>query len=202
MEFFDARSLRLQPKCLHAKEATIWAKSLRSLARLIEETIFACLERTAKTPHGSLGAGQRCDSSACSEDIRCRGRSVGTRFEEILPSAERCDQKSVFLGAPLSRCYHEGGMQRRLSARSSGVVESSRSGGGSDSELNHVRTLWTNHGRGRTCSGVSYSDTATTRSADQLEHCSDRGCTGDPVQSRIDHLGCLMGIDSISGQRS
>src|SRR6266478_393974 len=29
-------------------------------------------------------------------------------------------------------------MQRRLSARSSGVVESSRSGGGSDSELNHV----------------------------------------------------------------
>jgi hypothetical protein len=31
---------------------------------------------------GSLGAGKRCDSSACSEVIRCRGRSVGTRFEE------------------------------------------------------------------------------------------------------------------------
>src|SRR5580704_11641727 len=31
--------------------------------------------------------------------------------------------------------------KRRLSARSSGVVESSRSRGGSDSELNHVRTL-------------------------------------------------------------
>src|SRR5271165_1671272 len=62
----------------------------------------------------------------------------GTRSEEILPSPERCNQKSVFLGAPLSRCYHQGGMQRRLSARASGVVESSRSGGGSDSELNHV----------------------------------------------------------------
>src|SRR5271165_1240992 len=91
--------------------------------------------------HGSIGDGKRCDSSACSEDIRCRGRSVGTRSEEILPSPERCNQKSVFLGAPLSRCYHQGGMQRRLSARSSGVVESSRSGGGSDSKLNHVRTL-------------------------------------------------------------
>src|SRR5580693_1840150 len=97
--------------------------------------------RAAKTPRGSLGAGKRCDSSACSEDIRCRGRSVGTRFEENLPSPQRCNQKSVFFGAPLSRCYHQGGMQRRLSARSSGVVESSRSGGGSDSELNHVRTL-------------------------------------------------------------
>src|SRR6202035_5594872 len=95
------------------------------------------MERAAKTPHGSLGDGKRCNSSACSEDIRCRGRSVGTRFEEILPSPERCNQKSVFLGAPLSRCYHQVGMQRRLSARSSGVVESSRSGGGSDSELNH-----------------------------------------------------------------
>src|ERR1700676_3593964 len=38
----------------------------------------------------------------------------------------------------LSTCYHQGGMQRRLSARSSSVVESCRSGGGSDSELNHV----------------------------------------------------------------
>ena len=37
-----------------------------------------------------------------------------------------------------NKCYHQGGMQRRLSARSSRVVESSRSGGGSDSELNHV----------------------------------------------------------------
>ena len=96
------------------------------------------LERAAKTSHGSLGGGKRCDFSACSEDIRCRGRSVGTRFEEILPSPERCNQKSVFLGWPLSRCYDQGGMQRRLSTRSSSVVEGSRSGGGSDSELNHV----------------------------------------------------------------
>jgi len=44
-----------------------------------------------------------------------------------------------------------------------------------------------------------------SRSADQLEHCSNRGCTGDPVQSRIEatHLGCFaLGIDSILGQRS
>ena len=66
------------------------------------------------------------------------GEVLENASEEILPSPERCNQKSVFLGAPLSRCYHQGGMQRRLSARSSGVVESSRSGGGSDSELNHV----------------------------------------------------------------
>src|ERR1700732_657441 len=85
-------------------------------------------------------------NSACSEDIRCRRRSVGTRSEEILPSPERCNQKSVFLGAPLSRCYHQGGMQRRLSARASGVVESSRSGGGSDCELNHVTRANTNMG--------------------------------------------------------
>ena len=36
---------------------------------------FACLERSAKTSHGSLGGGKCCDSSAWSEDVRCRGRS-------------------------------------------------------------------------------------------------------------------------------
>jgi hypothetical protein len=62
----------------------------------------------------------------------------GTCFDKILQNSQRSDQKFVRICAPLSRCYHQGGMQRRLSARSSGVVESSRSGGGSDSELNHV----------------------------------------------------------------
>ena len=66
------------------------------------------------------------------------GEALEHALRKSFPSPQRCNQKSVFLGAPLSRCYHQGGMQRRLSARSSGVVESSRSGGGSDSELNHV----------------------------------------------------------------
>jgi hypothetical protein len=41
----------------------------------------------------------------------------------------------VFLRPPIPGCDYQGRMQTRLSARSSGVVESSRSGGGSDSEF-------------------------------------------------------------------
>jgi hypothetical protein len=41
----------------------------------------------------------------------------------------------VFLRLPLQGRYHQGRMQKRLSARSSRFVESSRSGGGSDSGL-------------------------------------------------------------------
>ena len=37
--------------------------------------------------------------------------------------------------------------KKRLSARASGTLESPRSGGGSDSELSHVRTRQTNHSR-------------------------------------------------------
>jgi hypothetical protein len=48
----------------------------------------------------------------------------------------------------------------------------------------HVRTIQTNHGGGRACSPVLYSDTASTGSADQLEHRSHSGCPRDPVQSR------------------
>jgi hypothetical protein len=59
-----------------------------------------------------------------SEDIRCRGRNFGTRSHEISPDQERGDQKSVFFGAPISRRHYQGRMQKRLSARSSGIVES------------------------------------------------------------------------------
>src|SRR5271166_1494366 len=126
-------------KCVHMNTVlmSITPKAIQdcSMSWKHQSRAVCLLGACCKDPHGSLGDGKRCDSSAGSEDIRCRGRSVGTRSEEILPSPERCNQKSVFLGAPLSRCYHQGGMQRRLSARSSGVVESSRSGGESDSEL-------------------------------------------------------------------
>jgi hypothetical protein len=40
----------------------------------------------------------------------------------------------------------------------------------------HVRTIQTNHGGGRACWPVSYPDTTTTGSADQLEHRSHSGC--------------------------
>ena len=108
------------------------------------------LECFAKTSTGSFRERKHHDSATGPEDIRCRGRSLGTRFDEILPDSERGDQKSVLLGSPISRCDHQGRMQNRLSARSSGTLESSRSSGGSDSELSHVRSIPTNHGRGRT----------------------------------------------------
>jgi hypothetical protein len=65
------------------------------------------------------------------------------------------DQKSVFLSTPISGLHHQSRMQMRisaLSARTSGFVESSRSGRGSDSELSHVWTIQTNDFTRRTCS--------------------------------------------------
>jgi ribosomal-protein-serine acetyltransferase len=44
----------------------------------------------------------------------------------------------VLIGTPISGCNLKGGMQKRLSSRSSGIVESVGSGGGSDSELSPV----------------------------------------------------------------
>ena len=64
----------------------------------------------------------------------------GTCSDQILSDSERGDQKFVFLGTPISGRHHQSRMQKRLSARTSGPLESSRSGGGSDSELSHVRT--------------------------------------------------------------
>jgi hypothetical protein len=55
-----------------------------------------------------------------------------------LPSPKRCDENSLFLSPSLSRRYNQGGMQTRLSPSLAGVVESPRSGGGSDSKLSHV----------------------------------------------------------------
>ena len=76
-----------------------------------------------------------CDSGIDSEDFRCGRRDPGTCSDEIPPPPERRDQKSVFLRPSIPRRDHQGRMQKRLSARSPGVVESVRSGGGSDSEL-------------------------------------------------------------------
>jgi hypothetical protein len=113
------------------------------------------------------------------KDVRCVGRSLGTRFDEILRIR---NDATVLIGTPLSRCDHQGRMQRRLSAGPSGVVESVGSGGGSDSALSPWRTIQTNDFRRRTGSPVSYPDTSATGSADQLEHCSDTGDSYDPVQ--------------------
>jgi hypothetical protein len=60
-------------------------------------------------------------------------------FDQISPDSERCHQKSLLRSAAFSRRDPERGLQTRLSARSSGSVESPRSGGGSNSELSHVR---------------------------------------------------------------
>ena len=84
---------------------------------------------------GSLGAWKRRDSAACSEDIRRRERGLGTCLGENAQDSKRSDQNFVLLGTPLPRRHHQGGMQKRLSPRSSGFVESVGSGRRSDSEL-------------------------------------------------------------------
>ena len=66
-----------------------------------------------------------------------------------------------------------------------------------------MRTIQKDHLRRRACSPVSYSNTATTGSANQLEHRSDTGCPRDPVQPRIEttHLGHFaVGPDSELGE--
>jgi hypothetical protein len=95
----------------------------------------ACLERLAAAPLGSFRGGERCDSGTGSEDIRRGRRAAGTCFDQILPNSERGDEKLMLLSSPLSGRHYKGRLQKRLSARSSSVVESPRSGGGSDSEL-------------------------------------------------------------------
>ena len=75
---------------------------------------------------------------------------------------------------PLPRRHYQGRMQKRLSARSSGFVESVGSGGRSDSELSmcgrHRRTT-----AQETCSPISHFDTPAARSSNQLEHCHGGG---------------------------
>ena len=59
---------------------------------------------------------ERHDSALGPEDLRCRGRSLGTCFDEIFPDSERGDKEFMFLRTPVSRCDHQGRMQIRLSA--------------------------------------------------------------------------------------
>jgi hypothetical protein len=75
------------------------------------------------------------------ENIRRGRRDPGTCFDKILPDSERRDQEFVLLGTPLPGRDHQGRMQKRLSARPSGTLESVGSSRGSDSELSHVRTI-------------------------------------------------------------
>ncbi|MEA3163615.1 MAG: hypothetical protein QOE88_1433 [Verrucomicrobiota bacterium] len=95
----------------------------------------AGLECLAETSIGSFRGWKRHDSATGSEDLRSRGRSLGTRYDEIFPDSERSHQKFVFVGTPLSRRERKRRMQTILSARPSGALESVGSGGGSDSEL-------------------------------------------------------------------
>ena len=69
-------------------------------------------------------AGNIAIPSPGPEDIRCRGRSLGTCFDQIPAPPERSDQKSVLLSPPISGRHRQTRMQKRLSARSSGVLES------------------------------------------------------------------------------
>ena len=98
----------------------------------------ARLECLAETSIGSFRGWKRRDPAPGPENLRCRGRSLGTCFDEISPDSERSHQKFVFVGSPLSGRDHQARMQKRLSARSSGFVESVGSGGRSDSELIHA----------------------------------------------------------------
>jgi ribosomal-protein-serine acetyltransferase len=82
--------------------------------------------------------GLETSSSPLPKYLRCRGRSLGTCFDEILPDSKRGHKEFVLLGPPLSGRHRQTRMQTRLSARSSGFVESVASSGGSDSGLRQV----------------------------------------------------------------
>ena len=43
------------------------------------------LECFAETPFGSLRGWKRCDSATGPENLRFRGRNLGTRFDENFP---------------------------------------------------------------------------------------------------------------------
>jgi hypothetical protein len=103
--------------------------------RIIKAKPGARLECFAETPLGSLRHRKRRDSTSGPEDLRCRGRSPATCLNKSFQDSQRSDQKFVLLCTPLPRRHHQGGMQKRLSARSSSFVESVGSGRRSDSEL-------------------------------------------------------------------
>jgi hypothetical protein len=91
--------------------------------RSVKAKPVARLESLAAASLGSLRGGERCDSGTGSEDIRRGRRDPGTCFDKILPDSERGDQKFVLLGSPLPGRDHQGRVQKRLSARSSSVVD-------------------------------------------------------------------------------
>jgi hypothetical protein len=55
----------------------------------------------AETPLGSFRGWKRHDSATGPENLRCRGRSLGTCSDEILPASERGHQGLVLLGTPI-----------------------------------------------------------------------------------------------------
>jgi hypothetical protein len=123
---------------MHTLENVDHSKGNPRLARRtrsVKAKPVAGLERTAKTPIAFIGTGKHSDSATGPKNIRCRGRSLGTCFDEILPDSKRGHKEFVLLGPPLSGRHRQTRMQTRLSARSSGFVESVGSSGGSDSEL-------------------------------------------------------------------
>src|ERR1700730_18998843 len=86
----------------------------------------ARLECSAKTSLGSFRGCKHHDSATGPEDIRCGGRNFGAGFDEILPDSKRGAQKFALLGSPISGRHRQTRMQKRLSPRSLGFVESSR----------------------------------------------------------------------------
>jgi hypothetical protein len=103
--------------------------------RSVKAKPVAGLECFTTTPFGTLRGWKRCDPATGPKDVRCRGRSLGTRFDKVLPPPERGDKEPVLLGAPISGRDHKGRMQKRLPPRSPSFVESTRSSRRSDSGL-------------------------------------------------------------------
>jgi hypothetical protein len=58
----------------------------------------ARLECLAETPLGSFRGWKRRDPATGPENLRCRGRNLGTWFDEILPDSKRSHQKFTFFG--------------------------------------------------------------------------------------------------------
>ena len=103
--------------------------------RIVKAEPVARLECLTATQDGSFREWKLRDSTTGTKDLRCRGRSLGTCFDQILPDSKRCNQKFVFFRTAIPRRHRQTRMQKRLSARSSGTMESIGSGGTSDSGL-------------------------------------------------------------------
>jgi hypothetical protein len=165
------------PHVEHSKGDSRPARRTRS----VKAKPGARLECSPKTSLGSFRAGEHCNSATGSEDIRCGRRSLGTCFDQILPDSERGDKKSMLIGSSIPGRDHQGGMQKRLRPRSSGIVESPRSGRRSDSELIRMSGRYRRTIQKKNLVPLSYRDSTATGSADQLEHCAN---TWTPARDR------------------